>query len=170
DLVRHQMQLLQAAVNSADQRVNRVVENALPRLTQLSNQALTQTLEPSAERFNKKMDHAEQTLQQATKRYAQAQHSLETTATRRMWIASIAMLVSGVISVIVAGYALYSTKAVIAEAAQRRSEIAYLKLLADADLVPCGKDRLCAVFEKKGPRYGESSQYRVIALRQSQTR
>ncbi|MDV2453760.1 hypothetical protein RL832_22980, partial [Xanthomonas hortorum NBC5720] len=41
DLVRHQMQLLQAAVNSADQRVNRVVENALPRLTQLSNQALT---------------------------------------------------------------------------------------------------------------------------------
>lgn len=30
DLVRQQLQLLQSAVNNADQRVNRVVENALP--------------------------------------------------------------------------------------------------------------------------------------------
>lgn len=75
DLVREQLQLLQSAVNSADQRVNRVVENALPRLTQLSNQALTQTLEPAAERFNKKMANAEQAVQQATQRYAHAQHT-----------------------------------------------------------------------------------------------
>lgn len=62
DLVREQLQLLQIAVKNADQSVNRVVENALPRLTQLSNQALTQTLEPVAERFNKKMANAEQTF------------------------------------------------------------------------------------------------------------
>ncbi|MCC4622717.1 hypothetical protein LL965_22790, partial [Xanthomonas cassavae CFBP 4642] len=103
-LVREQLQLLRSAVNSADQRVNRVVENALPRLTQLSNQALTQTLEPAAERFNKKMATAEQAVQQATQRYVHAQHSLETTTTRRMWIASIALLAAGVMSMVVAGY------------------------------------------------------------------
>ncbi|MBD4907660.1 hypothetical protein GUF75_20690 [Xanthomonas citri pv. citri] len=167
DLVREQLQLLQSAVNSADQRVNRVVESALPRLTQLSNQALTQTLEPAAERFNKKMTTAEQTVQQATQRYAHAQHSLETTTTRRMWIASIALLVAGVISLVVAGYALYSTKAAVAEAAQLRAEITFLRRVAHANLVTCGKDRLCAEIDKKGPRYGDRGQYRVIALRPS---
>nr|WP_289883582.1 hypothetical protein [Xanthomonas arboricola]MDN0205426.1 hypothetical protein [Xanthomonas arboricola pv. corylina]MDN0218360.1 hypothetical protein [Xanthomonas arboricola pv. corylina] len=167
DLVREQLQLLQIAVKHADQRVSGLVENALPRLTQLSNQALTQTLEPAAERFNKKMATAEQTVQQATQRYAHAQHSLETATTRRMWIASIALLVAGVMSVVVAGYALYSTKAAIAEAAQHRAEIAFLDRLARANLVACGKDRLCAEIDKKGSRYGDRGQYRVIALRQS---
>ncbi|MDO0847066.1 hypothetical protein JH266_07975 [Xanthomonas campestris pv. campestris] len=167
DLVREQLQLLQSAVNNADQRVNRVVENALPRLTQLSNQALTQTLEPAVERFNKKMVDADQTLHHATYRYAQAQQSLETTTKRRMWIASLALLVSGVMSAVVGGYAVYSTKAAIAEAAQRRSEIAYLNRVARADLLPCGEDRLCVTLDKKGKRYGSRGQYRVVALRQS---
>lgn len=167
DLVREQLQLLQLAVKHADQRVSGLVENALPRLTQLSNQALTQALEPAAERFNKKMATAEQTVQQATRRYAHAQHSLETTTTRRMWIASIALLVAGVISLVVAGYALYSTKAAVAEAAQLRAEITFLDRVARANLVACGKDRLCAEIDKKGPRYGDSGQYRVIATRHS---
>ncbi|KAF1702451.1 hypothetical protein CSC70_14120, partial [Pseudoxanthomonas kalamensis DSM 18571] len=34
-----------------------------------------------------------------------------------------------------------------------------------ANLVPCGEDRLCAELEKKGPRYGDRGQYRVVALR-----
>ncbi|MGY4888959.1 UNVERIFIED_CONTAM: hypothetical protein EX528_00775 [Xanthomonas axonopodis] len=167
DLVQEQLQLLQIAVKQADQRVSGLVENALPRLTQLSNQALTQTLEPAVERFNKKMATAEQTVQQATQRYANAQHSLETTTTRRMWIASIALLVAGVISVVVAGYALYSTKEAVAEAAQLRAEIAYLDRVARADLTPCGGDRLCANVEKKSARYGRQGQYRVISERQS---
>lgn len=170
DVVREQLQLLQSAVNSADQRVNRVVESALPRLTQLSNQALTQTLEPAAERFNKKMATAEQTVQQATQRYARAQHSLETMTTRRMWIASIALLVAGVISMVVAGYALYSTKAAVAEAAQIRAEITFLDRVARANLVACGKDRLCAEIDKKGPRYGDQGQFRVVAQRQTTAR
>ncbi|MBV6863814.1 hypothetical protein [Xanthomonas euvesicatoria] len=167
ELVREQLQLLQSAVNSADQRVNRVVENALPRLTQLSNQALTQTLEPAVERFSKKMANAEQVVQQATQRYVHAQHSLETTTTRRMWIASIALLAAGAISAVVAGYALYSTKAAVAEAAQLRAEITFLDRVARANLVACGKDRLCAEIDKKGPRYGDGGQYRVIATRHS---
>ncbi|CAD7734559.1 hypothetical protein LMG31886_38760 [Xanthomonas hydrangeae] len=170
DLVRQQLQLLQSAVNNADQRVNRVVENAMPRLTQLSNQALTQTLEPAAERFSKKMANAEQAVQQATQRYAQAQQSLETTTTRRMWIASLALLVAGIMSAAVAGYALHSTKTAVAEASLRRAEIAYLDRVNRADLVPCGKDRMCAVFEKKSARYGGQGQYRMIALRQPTAR
>lgn len=71
-----QLQVLQSAVGSADYKVNRVVENALPRLTQLTNQALSQTLEPAAKQFNKEMAAADETLQQATRRYAQAQQSL----------------------------------------------------------------------------------------------
>ncbi|PPU72809.1 hypothetical protein XmelCFBP4644_08740 [Xanthomonas melonis] len=165
DLIREQLQLLQSAVNRADQRIDRVVESALPRLTQLSKQALTQTLEPAAERFNKKMATAEQTVQQATQRYAHARHSLETAITRRMWIASIALLVAGVLSVVVAGYALYSTKAAIAEAAQLRAEITFLDRVVRANLVACGKDRLCAEIDRKGPRYGDKGQYRVVAER-----
>ncbi|OAG68447.1 hypothetical protein [Xanthomonas floridensis] len=167
DLLRQQLQLLQSAVNSADQRVTRVVESALPRLTQLSQQALTQTLEPAAAHFTKQMADADQTLQQATQRYAKAQHTLETTTTRRMWIASIALLVSGVLSVVVAGYAADNTKAAIAEAAQRKSEIAYLDRVVRANLVPCGTDRLCAEVEKKGPRYGDRGQYWEVVLRNS---
>lgn len=170
DLVREQLQLLQIAVKHADQRVSGLVENALPRLTQLSNQALTQTLEPAVERFNKKMATAEQTVQQATQRYAHAQHSLETTTTRRMWIASIALVVAGIISVVVAGYALYSTKAAITEAAQLRAEITFLDRVARANLVACGKDRLCAEIDKKGPRYGDQGQFRVVAQRQTTAR
>ncbi|CAD0351853.1 hypothetical protein CFBP7900_24580 [Xanthomonas hortorum pv. carotae] len=165
DLVREQLQLLQIAVKNADQRVNRVVENALPRLTQLSNQALTQTLEPVAERFNKKMANAEQTLQQATQRYAQAQQSLETTAARRMWIGFITVIVGTVMCVGAVGYTVKGALPVFAEAKQRRAEIAYLDRVVRADLIACGKDRLCATFEKKATRYGDSGQYRVISLR-----
>lgn len=97
DVVTEQLQVLQNAVGSADSKVNRVLENALPRLTQLTNQALTQTLEPAAKRFNKEMALADETLQQATRRYTQAQQSLETRITRRMGMASATMLVAGVL-------------------------------------------------------------------------
>lgn len=55
----------------------------------------------------------------------------------------------------------------MAEAAQRKSEIACLDRVARANLIPCGEDRLCAELEKKGPRYGDSAQYRAIILRPS---
>ncbi|MCC4622692.1 hypothetical protein LL965_22655, partial [Xanthomonas cassavae CFBP 4642] len=87
--------------------------------------------------------------------------------TRRMWIASIALLAAGVMSMVVAGYALYSTKAAVAEAAQLRAEINFLDRVARANLVACGEDRLCAELEKKGPRYGDRGQYRAITLRSS---
>ncbi|MEN9201484.1 hypothetical protein QYG56_22450, partial [Xanthomonas euvesicatoria] len=47
EVVAEQLQVVQHAASSADAKVNRVLENALPRLTQLTNQALTQTLEPA---------------------------------------------------------------------------------------------------------------------------
>ncbi|MCC8536634.1 hypothetical protein LN474_06460 [Xanthomonas codiaei] len=166
DLVREQLQLLQIAVKHADQRVSGLVENALPRLTQLSNQALTQTLEPGAERFNKKMVQAERTLEQATARYAQAQQSLETTVTRRSWAGLGALLVGTLLCLAAVGYAVQGARPVLAEATQRRAEIAFLDRVARADLVPCGQDRLCAVIEQKGPRYGDRRQYREVALRQ----
>ncbi|MBB4132762.1 ABC-type transporter Mla subunit MlaD [Xanthomonas campestris] len=167
DLVRQQLQLLQSAVSHTDQRINRVLENALPRLTQLSHQALEQTLEPAATRFNKQMADAGQTLQQASQRYAQAQRSLETAAQRRIWIGFSAMVVGAIMAAGGASYAVMAAKPILAEAAQRRAEIAYLDRVIRADLVPCGKDRLCAEVEKKGPRYGERGQYRVIVLRNS---
>ncbi|WP_184439309.1 hypothetical protein [Xanthomonas cannabis] len=166
DLVREQLQLLQIAVKHADQRVSGLVENALPRLTQLSNQALTQTLEPGAERFNKKMVQAERTLEQATARYAQAQQSLETTVTRRSWAGLGALLVGTLLCLAAVGYAVQGARPVLAEATQRRAEIAYLDRVARADLFPCGEDRLCVTLDKAGPRYGNRGQYRVVALRQ----
>lgn len=170
DLVRQQLQLLQQAANRADQRVNQVVQDALPRLTQLSNQALTQSLEPAVTRFNKKMVDADQTLEHATYRYAQAQQSLEAMVTRRMWIGLSVIVIGALLCVGVAAYAIKAAQSGLAEAAQRRAEIAYLDRVARADLVQCGADRLCAVFEKKAKRYGDQGQYRVIALRPSSTR
>ncbi|KTF40160.1 hypothetical protein [Xanthomonas translucens] len=170
DQVAQQLQALNAAANNADHKVNRVVENALPRLTQLTQQALSMALDPAAERFDRTLTAADQTLQQATQRYAQAQQSLEATALRRMWMGSIAMLAAALMGLCGVGYALYSAKAMLAEAEQRRAEIAYLDRVARANLVPCGEDRLCAEVEKKGPHYGDHGQYRVITLRQSPAR
>lgn len=170
DLVQEQLQLLQSAINNADQRVNRVVESALARLTQLSSQALTQTLEPATERFNKKMVQAERTLEQAIARYAQAQQSLETSVIRRSWAGLGALLVGTLLCLAAVGYAVQGARPVLAEATQRRAEIAFLDRVARADLVPCGQDRLCAVVEQKGPRYGDRGQYRAVALRQSSSR
>lgn len=170
DQISRQLQVLNGAVGNADRSVNRVVENALPRLTHLTQQALSVALDPAAERFDRTLTAANQTLQQATQRYAQAQQSLEATAMRRMWMGSIAMLGAAVMGLCGVGYVLYSAKSTLAEAEQRRAEISYLDRVARADLVPCGEDRLCADFEKKGPRYGEHGQYRVITLRQSSSR
>lgn len=170
DHISRQLQVLNGAVGNADRSVNRVVENALPRLTHLTQQALSVALDPAAERFDRTLTAAHQTLQQATQRYAQAQQSLEATAMRRMWMGSIAMLAAVVMGLCGVGYVLYSAKATLAEAEQRRAEITYLDRVARADLVPCGEDRLCADFEKKGPRYGDHGQYRVISLRQSPAR
>ncbi|PPU02231.1 hypothetical protein [Xanthomonas arboricola] len=169
DLIAEQLQVLQSAVGSADVKVNRVLENALPRLMQLTNQALAQTLEPAAKRFNKEMATADETLQQATRRYAQAQQSLETRITRRMWIASVTMLVAGVSGLGAVAYPVPIIKEKQAEFAQLQASIDYLDRIRRADLVPCGKDRLCAEVEKKGARYGDQGQYRVINLRTSST-
>ncbi|MEB1262488.1 hypothetical protein VDQ16_21255 [Xanthomonas campestris pv. campestris] len=165
DVVAEQLQVLQNAVGNADSKVNRVLENALPRLTQLTNQALTQTLEPAAKRFNKEMATADETLQQATRRYAQAQQSLETRSTRRMWIASATMLVAGVLGLGAVAYSVGIINEKRSELVQLRTSIDYWERVARADLAPCGEGRLCATLEKNGPRYGNQRQYRAVNLR-----
>lgn len=165
DLIAEQLHLLQNVAGSADARVNRVVENALPRLTQLTNQALTQTLEPAAQRFNKEIGRADQTLQQATQRYAQAQHGLETRATRRMWIASATMLVAGILGLGAVAFSLGIINEKREELAQLRTSIDYWQRVTHADPAPCGEGRLCATFEKNGARYGSQKQYRAVNLR-----
>lgn len=165
DVVAEQLQVLQNAVGSADSKVNQVLENALPRLTQLTNQALTQTLEPATKRFNKEMATADETLQQATRRYAQAQQSLETKITRRIGLASATMLVAGVLGLGAVVYSVGIINEKRTELAKLRASIDYLDRVSRADLAPCGEGRLCATLEKNGPRYGNQRQYRAINLR-----
>lgn len=165
EVIAEQLQVLQHAASSADAKVNRVVENALPRLTQLTNQALMQTLDPVAKRFNKEMAHADETLQQATRRYAHAQQSLETQITRRMWIASATMLVAGVLGLGAVAYSVGIIHEKRSELAQLRTSLDYWERVARADLAPCGEGRLCATFETNGPRYGSQRRYRAINLR-----
>ncbi|WP_284567698.1 hypothetical protein [Xanthomonas graminis] len=170
DQVAQQLQALNAAADNADHKVNRVVENALPRLTQLTQQALSATLEPAAERHRQTLADTHQALHHTTQRYAQAQHALEAAAMRRMWMMAIAMLLASAMGLGGAGCALYSAKAAVADLQQRRAQIDYLDRIARADLAPCGTDRLCAEVEKAGPHYGDHGQYRVIALRRSTPR
>ncbi|MCC4620938.1 hypothetical protein LL965_12855 [Xanthomonas cassavae CFBP 4642] len=165
DVVAEQLQVVQHAASSADAKVNRVLENALPRLTQLTNQALTQTLEPAAKRFNKEMATADETLQQATRRYAQAQQSLETRSTRRMWIASATMLVAGVLGLGAVAYSVDIINEKRSELVQLRTSIDYWERVARADLAPCGEGRICATLEKNSTRFGSQKQYRAVSLR-----
>ncbi|MBD5035015.1 hypothetical protein VWT76_20950 [Xanthomonas citri pv. citri] len=165
DLIMEQLHVLQGAVESADYKVNGVLENALPRLTQLTNLALAQTLEPAAKRFNEEVANADHTLQQATQRYTQAQHTLETRVTRRMWIASATMLVAGILGLGAVTYSLGIINEKRDELAQLRASIGYWRLVAQADLAPCGENRLCATIDKNGPRYGSQKQYRAVNLR-----
>ncbi|RXD74284.1 hypothetical protein DB799_23685 [Xanthomonas perforans] len=165
EVVAEQLHVLQNAASNADAKVTRALDNALPRLTQLTNQALTQTLEPAAKRFNKEMATADETLQQATRRYAQAQQSLETRSTRRMWIASATMLLAGLLALGAVAYSVGIVTEKRTELAQLRASIDYLDRVSRADLAPCGEGRLCATLEKNGPRYGNQRQYRAINLR-----
>ncbi|KFA23115.1 hypothetical protein KW5_0122685, partial [Xanthomonas vasicola pv. vasculorum NCPPB 1326] len=102
--------------------------------------------------------------------YAQAQQSLEAMVTRRMWIGLSVIIIGALLCVGGAAYALKAAQSGLAEAAQRRAEIAYLDRVARADLAPCDANRLCAVVEKKTKQYGDKGQYRVIALRPSPAR
>lgn len=165
DLINQQLQALHAAVNAADRNVQRVVESAMPRLTQLSQQALATSLEPATERFQQRLASTDQALQQASERYVQAQRSHETAAMRRMRLASIAMLVAGLLGAVGGGYAVYSAKAATAQANERRRQIDYFDRVIRADLVPCGQDRLCGNVEPQGERYGDQKQYQVLELR-----
>ncbi len=55
------------------------------------------------------------------------------------------------------------------ELAQLRASIDYMDRISRADLAPCGQAKLCATFEKNGPRYGNQRQYRAINLRTTST-
>lgn len=160
--IEQHLQMLHAAVAAADHKVNRVINDALPRLTRLSEQAL----EPAATRFDQRLAATDLALEQASNRFAQAQHALERAAMRRLWMATLAMLAAAGMAVLGAGYAVHGADKTLDEAALRRAEIAWLDRIAGADLVPCGEDRLCARIDEKAARLGQQKQYRVIAVRQ----
>lgn len=168
--VRQQLRQLHSAVADTDRRVHLVVEGALPRLTQLSQQALSAALDPAARRFERTLAATNEALQQATQRHAQAQRSLESTVMRRMWIGSIAMMVAAVMGLGAVAYALHGARGTLAEAEQRRAETAYLDRVARTKLIPCGEGRLCAEVERNSKRYGERGQYRVLTLREPPAR
>ena len=155
------LRMLRTSVEAAEHKVNRVISDALPRLTRLSEQAL----EPVATRFEQRLAATDQTLGQASSRFAQAQHALESAAMRRLWMATLAMLAAAGMALLGAGYAVHGADKALDEAALRRAEIAWLDRIAGADLAPCGEDRLCARIDEKAPRLGQQKQYRVIAVR-----
>ncbi|RMH87275.1 hypothetical protein EBB59_13285 [Lysobacter pythonis] len=165
DIINEQLQVLHATVNRADHKVNRVVEDALPRLTRLTERALESTLAPAAERLDRQLANADKTLHQASHRYAQAQQSLESTVVWRMRMTAMALLAAGLIALCGGGYSLYNAQAALAESTKRKQEIAYLDRIARADLAACGTDRLCARIDEKAPRHGNKKEYRTIALR-----
>jgi hypothetical protein len=162
-IINEQLQILHNGVQRAGQDVNRVVDGALPRLTQLSKQALDSSLGPAIERFSQNIHHANEALGQATGRYSAAQQALETRAVRRMHMATVALGVAAVIALGSGGWLLYNAKT---EASRLRQEIHYLDLVNRADLAPCGDGRLCARVDEKGERFGPDKKYRQVAQRQ----
>ena len=168
--LRQQLRQLQSAVGDTDRRVNHVVESALPRLTQLTQQGLSAALDPAAGRFERTLAATNEELQQATHRHARAQRSLESTVMRRMWIGAIAMMVAALMGLGAVAYAVHGARGTLAEADRRRAETAYLDRIARTKLIPCGEGRICAEFEKNSKRYGDRGQYRVITLREPPAR
>jgi hypothetical protein len=82
-----------------------------------------------------------------------------------MGIASVTMLVAGVLGLGAVAYSVGIINEKRAELAQLRASIDYVDRISRADIAPCGEGRLCATFEKNGPRYGNQRQYRAINLR-----
>ncbi|PPU75272.1 MULTISPECIES: hypothetical protein [Xanthomonas] len=143
ELVQQQMQTLQYAIDDADQRIDQVVESALPQLVQASQQGL----DPALDQFDKTLAEAETSLQQTTQRFLQAQRSFETAAARRLWLASTAMLVAGAIGIAMAGYVVYTAMSLATETAHDRAEFVVPERVERTELVPCGNDRPCAAGE-----------------------
>lgn len=161
-IINEQLQMLHASVQRAGGDVGRVVESALPRLTQLSQQALANTLDPASKQFENALQRASQTLQAATGDYAQAQRRLVLKASRGMLLATAGLAVAALIAAASAIYLLHTTRQELARLHPQRD---YLEAIAKADWVPCGDGRLCARVEPKGARYGEGGQYRRIEPR-----
>lgn len=82
-----------------------------------------------------------------------------------MWIASVTMLVAGVLGLGAVAYSVGIINEKRSELVQLRTSIDYWERVAHADLAPCGEGRICATFEKNGPRYGNQRQYRAVSLR-----
>ena len=98
DTVNQQMQALQVGVQRAGGEVNRVVESAMPRLSQLSQQALAGALDPAAQRLEQSVQNASRTLLAATQNYAQAQQQLAYKASRGMLLATVAVGLAGLLA------------------------------------------------------------------------
>ena len=162
DIINAQLQLLHASVQRAGGDVGRVVDSALPRLTQLSQQALASTLDPASKQFEQALQRASKTLQAATVEYAQAQKGLALKASRGMTLATAALGIAALIAAASAVYLLHNTRQEMARLQPQRE---YYEAMRQADWVPCGDARLCARVEPKGARYGEGGQYRRIELR-----
>lgn len=82
-----------------------------------------------------------------------------------MWIASATMLVAGVLGLGAVAYSVGILNEKRSELVQLRTSIDYWERVARADLAPCGEGRICATFEKNGPRFGSQKQYRAVNLR-----
>lgn len=161
-LVNEQLQLLHRSVQKTGHDVNRVVEDALPRLRQLSQAALDSTLVPAVERFAHDVQQANAALQHTTERYASAQHEWQRRAMRRLHLSSAALLAASLLAFASGGWLLWNAKT---ESARLRSEVAYLDRVNRADWVPCGQDRLCARIDAKADAADADRAYRAIALR-----
>lgn len=162
DIINAQLQLLQAGVQRAGGDVGRVVESALPRLTQLSQQALASTLDPASKQFEHALQRANKTLQAATDDYAQAQKGLALKASRGMTLATAALGLAALIAAASAVYLLHNARQEVVRLQPQRT---YYEAIGQADWVACGDGRLCARVETKGARYGQGGQYRRIELR-----
>lgn len=162
-VVNEQLQILHAGVQRAGGDVNRVVESAMPRLTQLSQQALASTLNPAAQKFEQTLQHANKTLQAATSSYVQAQQRLTLKASRGMFLATAALGLAALVAAGAGGYLLFHVRQ---EVARLQPQVEYLEAINRADWVPCGEGRLCARVEEKGQRYGARKDYSRIEVRQ----
>ena len=163
DTVNQQMQALQVGVQRAGGEVNRVVESAMPRLSQLSQQALAGALDPAAQRLEQSVQNASRTLLAATQNYAQAQQQLAYKASRGMLLATMAVGLAGLLAAAAGAWLLLHARQ---EVARLQPQIDYFQAINHADWVMCGEGRLCARVEERGQRYGADKGYRRIEIRQ----
>lgn len=130
-------------------------------LQQQSADIIGKGLSGAVEQFNRQLGHTARLATAAADEFEQQRKALNRERKAWLWLGCGALLIGSLLSI---GTAIYAVKQSRQELAGNRVEATLLHAYNRADVTLCD-GALCANIDSKGPRYGDTKQYRPVKPR-----